>query len=654
MRRVAFLIMVFAFSALALPAAVAHAHTPTHAWVNADDCEVIVRLGSHLEEDHMHSNSPGAQHWVLYQMVFVSPVGQEIPVTYLLGVNKYTYNDYWASYSLRNKPYYADISANTTWTLRYAFAWLVPNSETRQMGLIGVYPAAGNFGEVPTHCLTPPPPECQFSGGFGDWTQQLSTAGACQNNEQHVGRGSLQSTENGILFYDRESQRLGFFAWARVWQALTSTPFTEPQPRHVYDPQPATGLSALTNCQFPGALGTWVQRYANAGDCYNVAQHVGGGSIQSAENGLLFHDPSRQRVGFFDWTRVWTALVSMPFTDDSQPVTAASSAALCQFTRGFGHWVRQSPVSGTCHTNELHVSEGSLQSTENGILFFHRDSQRQEYFDWERTWQALRTLPISVPQYGLRFDTQPVQGYSAMSRCQYSSGYGDWDRPQSPNYITSLEPDGVRQLEEGLSNWVVLRANAGICHNHEQLVPDGTLQSYEYGIVFYDQERLYLGFYSWPRVWQALAASPSEVPQTAPGPAPPAVPAVPQCQFVLGFAHWVQTSPGVGACHNNELSVSGGSLQSAQNGILFYDRGNQRLAFFNWAQVWQAVAPLPFTQPQLPPSAETQTATHCQFVLGFANWVQQHADAGACHTNEQYLANGSVQSTQIRHPLLRQ
>ena len=59
MRRVAFLIMVFAFSALAWPAAVAHAHTPIHAWVNADDCEVIVRLGSHLEEDHMHFNSPG-------------------------------------------------------------------------------------------------------------------------------------------------------------------------------------------------------------------------------------------------------------------------------------------------------------------------------------------------------------------------------------------------------------------------------------------------------------------------------------------------------------------------------------------------------------------------------------------------------------------
>ena len=56
-------------------------------------------------------------------------------MTYLLGVNKYTRNDYWASYSLRNKPYYADISANTTWTLRYAFAWLVPNSENEADGV---------------------------------------------------------------------------------------------------------------------------------------------------------------------------------------------------------------------------------------------------------------------------------------------------------------------------------------------------------------------------------------------------------------------------------------------------------------------------------------------------------------------------------------
>ena len=650
MRRVAFLIMVFAFSALAWPAAVAHAHSPIHAWLNADDCEVIVRLGSHLGADHTHTSSPEYALWVAYDMTFVvSKTGQEEYVSYLLGFNQYTRNDYWESYSLRNKPYYADYGADTTWSWGFSYTYLVPDVETGRMWSIGIYPGRGSFGEIPAHCLTPPPPECQFTGGFGHWSQQHTTAGACHNNEQHVGRGSLQSTENGILFYDQESQRLGFFAWAHVWQALTSTPFAEPQPRHIYDPQPATGLSALTNCQFPGALGTWVQRYANAGDCYNVAQHVGGGSIQSAENGLLFHDPSRHRVGFFDWTRIWHALVSMPFADDSQPVTAASSAALCQFTRGFGDWVRQNPVSGTCHTNELHVSGGSLQSTENGILFYHRDSQRLEYFDWERTWQALRTLPISVPEYGLRFDTLPVQEHSASSRCQYASGYRDWDRPQSPNFNSYPETNGVRRTLKGLPDWVILRANAGLCHNHEQQVPGGTLQSYESGIVFYDQERLYLGFYSWPRVWQALAASPSEVSQTAPAPAPPAVSAVPvapHCQFVLGFAQWAQTSPGVGACHNNELSVTGGSLQSTQNGILFYDRDNHRLGFFNWAQVWQAVAPLPFTQPQLPPSADSQTATHCQFVLGFANWVQQHADAGACHNNEQYLASGSVQSTQ--------
>ena len=29
-------------------------------------------------------------------------------------------------------------------------------------------------------------------------------------------------------------------------------------------------------------------------------------------------------------------------------------------------------------------------------------------------------------------------------------------------------------------------------------------------------------------------------------------PTATQCQFVLGFAHWAQTNPGVGNCHNNE------------------------------------------------------------------------------------------------------
>ena len=179
--------------------------------------------------------------------------------------------------------------------------------------------------------------------------------------------------------------------------------------------------------------------------------------------------------------------------------------------------------------------------------------------------------------------------------------------------------------------------------------PVGAIQSGTNGIVLYDRDRLRLEFFNWQRVWQILAASPTSTPQPVPAPhtqAATAAPTATQCQFVLGFAHWAQTSPGVGNCLNNEEYISGGSLQSSQNGILFYDRDNQRLAFFHWAQVWQAVASLPFTQPQYPPSAESQATTHCQFVLGFANWVQQHADAGACHNSEQYLANGSVQSTQ--------
>ena len=193
----------------------------------------------------------------------------------------------------------------------------------------------------------------------------------------------------------------------------------------------------------------------------------------------------------------------------------------------------------------------------------------------------------------------------------------------------------------------------GGCHGYEQFLEKGVVQSTENGIIFYNRDILRFELFDWGRVWQALAAAPlAAVPQPAPAPVTPvattvpAVPAAPQCQYVLGFGDWVQQNPAAGNCHNNELSVSGGSLQSAQNGILFYDRDNHRLGFFNWAQVWQAVAPLPFTQPQLPPSMESRATTHCQFVLGFANWVQQHADAGACHNNEQYLASGSVQSTQ--------
>ena len=37
------------------------------------------------------------------------------------------------------------------------------------------------------------------------------------------------------------------------------------------------------------------------------------------------------------------------------------------------------------------------------------------------------------------------------------------------------------------------------------------------------------------------------------------------------------SAPDVGACHNDELSVAGGAVQSDENGILFYNRDQPEL-----------------------------------------------------------------------------
>ena len=302
------------------------------------------------------------------------------------------------------------------------------------------------------------------------------------------------------------------------------------------------------------------------------------------------------------------------------PTPTPTPAPLCQFVGGFRSLVQNSQT-GTCHNNEQPVAGGALQSADNGILFYNRVNPRLEFFSWDRLWHALAAASTAAHQPS-QPAAQPDSAAAALRQCQFVGGFA---------HLVNTNPA------------------PGNCYNNEQHVAGGAIQSTDNGILFYNRDNPRLEYFGWAQVWHALAAPPSAVTQPSPRPSSPAIPAIPaapQCQFVLGFAHWVQTSPGVGACHNNELSVSGGSLQSAQNGILFYDRGNQRLAFFNWAQVWQAVAPLPFTQPQLPPSTETQTAAHCQFVLGFGNWVRQHSDAGACLHNEQFLASGSVQSTQ--------
>ena len=654
MRRVAFLIMVFAFSALAWPAAAASAHSLLYVWVNADDCEVVVRLGSHTGSEHTHASQTDKD-WVRYIRLGIFPLEQEKHSTHFFSFQRPGANDVWTTISLRDTPVYADYSADTTWQWEFVVFDRLPSTtlgRSESIGFSGI--SREHTGIIPAHCVTPPPPTCQFSGGFGDWAQRHSDAGACHNNELYVGRGSLQSTKNGVLFFDSDTQRLEFFKWERVWQALVSVPFSEPRPWSIYDPQPGTGVSALDKCRFPGVIGDWAQQYSNAGTCYNVEQHVGGGSLQSAKNGILFNDSGRHRVGFIDWERVWHALATMPKAEPQTDgtlylpsETSSPTTARCRFAGGFGEWIRQNPIAGTCHTNELHLSGGSIQPTENGILFYNSVSQGLEFFDWVRAWQALRSLPTLGPQTWPTLDTQAEPGDPSSIRCQYSAGYLDWREPRSPSF--NSHPNYWVRESQGLLDWISLREVAGQCHNKEQFVQGGVIQSAQNGIIFYDRENLQLELFDWAHIWQALAAmhatnpQPSSVPETQ---AVTAVPTATQCQFILGFAHWAQTSPGVGACHNNELSVTGGSLQSTQNGILFYDRDNQRLAFFNWAQVRQAVAPLPFTQPQLPPTTETQTAAHCQFVLGFANWVQQHADAGACLNSEQFLASGSVQSTQ--------
>ena len=656
MRRVAFLLLLVALSALGWPATIASAHWTDHAETNTETCEVVGWMNPHVDADHEHTL--GGEQFVLHGMVRLFPLDQDEFRPQFLSYRVVGPSDTRAVFSLRNTDAYQDFSSDTKWIWRFYHVYLKPNRSAGGLEFLATGSRVNMSAKVPEHCTTPlippppPPPKCQFVGGFESWVIQHAYAGACHSNEQSVGGGSLQSTDAGILFYDPGRQRVGIFDWSRVWQTLVSVPFAEPQPRQVLQAQRGAGDSSAAQCQFAGGFGVWTQQYANAGSCHSNEQHIAGGSLQSTENGILLFDAGGQRLGFFDWSRVWQALVSVPFTEPQpglgarQPVTGDPAPSHCQFIGGFRDIAQQHYTTGNCNNNEQSVAGGAVQSAKNGLLFYHSGTQHLAFFEWPQVWPALAALPLVGPQI-----RQSAKPYSYSSdpdnlHCHYSAGYSNWSKPNSNIYTSDYEA--------GFSNWVDVHSNSGVCHGYEQFLKGGVVQSTENGIIFYNRDTLRYEFFDWGRVWQALAVAPrAAVPQPAPAPVTPvattvpAVPAAPTAiQYVLGFAQWAQTSPGVGNCHNNELSVTGGSLQSTQNGILFYDRDNQRLAFFNWAQVRQAVAPLPFTQPQLPPTTETQTAAHCQFVLGFANWVQQHADAGACHTNEQFLASGSVQSTQ--------
>ena len=447
--------LVFAISAVAWPATVASAHWDVEAGINPHECTVVVRWDPHIGSNHDWSDHISWDgRWLLRMRIHLSPHGIEERDFVFFGYHALETTDTPAVFSLRDVVYFVDFSPDATWWWKFVYAWWLVDEETGKLTQLPYFYETKETAPsiVPKHCATPAVPLCQFVGGLGDWVQQHPIVGTCRNNEQFVEGGSVQSTTDGILLYDGVRHRLAFFYWSRVWQALDSSPATEPQLTTI-EAHAEEFVSAVPNC-------------------------------------LLIGDPDV--------------------------------------------WIHHHTASGKCLTYKYDVRRGVIQASKNGILLFEHRTQSLRFYDWARVWQVLAVSPNADAQ------TVPV-----------------------------------------------------------------------------------------------AAAQPVAV-----------VPAAPHCQFVLGFAHWVQQNPGAGNCHNNEQYVTGGSLQSTQNGVLFYDRDNHRLRFFHWAQVWQAVAPLPFAQPQLPPSAESQATTHCQFVLGFGNWVQQHADAGACLNSEQFLASGSVQSTQ--------
>ena len=175
MRRVVLPILLLALTAVAWPATVAHAHYPLHAWTNAQDCEVVVRLSTHVGSNHSHS-FPGFEDWTLNLMLRIIPSGHEKTTSLLLGFQEPKFGDTWAAFSLRDTTHYANYSADTTWTWMLYYVWMVPNRESGKIALIGATPIQGLTDRVPTHCLTPPPPKCQFFRWL--WVLDATTLGA--------------------------------------------------------------------------------------------------------------------------------------------------------------------------------------------------------------------------------------------------------------------------------------------------------------------------------------------------------------------------------------------------------------------------------------------------------------------------------------------
>ena len=465
--------LVFAISAVAWPATVTHAHLVVHAESNPHECQIIVSWDRHIGTDHTWDDhiDRETKRWEIHVGAYLSRIGDESPYNYYLDDKELDTHQSPAKFNFPRESTYEVFNAHRSWQWNLTYKGVTFNKRT---GLRDPFPYSlyGRItGVVPEHCLPPIPPPCQFVGGFGDLVQRIDV-GACHNNELSVAGGALQSAENGILFYSRDNLRLELFTWAHAWQALAAAPTVANQPSTVIA-RPAAAFAYYVECLFVGDFGYLVVNNPEVGLCLNNEQYVSGGAIQSTTNSILFYDRERLRLEFFNWQRVWQALAaSQPSIPHIQAATAVPTAPQCQFVLDFAQWVQTNPGVGNCLNNELYVTGGSLQSIQNGVLFYDLDNHRLRFFHWAQVWQAVAPLPFAQPQLPPYTETQTA------THCQFVLGF---------------------------ANWVQQHADAGACLNSEQFLASGSVQSTQNGILFYDSSSQRLGFFNWEQVWQGLA-----------------------------------------------------------------------------------------------------------------------------------------------------
>ena len=476
---VPYLALIFALVAFAWPAAVAHAHVEFEN--DRETCEVVVDWNDHggIRPTWEHTEFWGTGKLNLNVTVNVFPFQEELTGEYGFSYETLNVHELPARFSLRDQRAYHDNIGHRNYWWRANTFWYSVHGDILAVLRGGFNDEYNGFGKVPDHCLLPPPPLCKFVGGFGDLVQRTDV-GTCHGNELPVAGGALQSADKGILFYSRDNPRLDFFTWERVWQTLNVAPSGVTQPSHTTT---TYIVPVHRQCHYAGGFAQWVRNSPATGNCYNNEQHVVGGAVQSTANGILFYSRVHPRLEFFTWDRAWHALATAQAAATPQsepaahtqavtPAPAVPAASHCRFVFGFADWVGNNPEAGACHNNELYVTGGSIQSTQNGILFYDGNNQRLGLFNWAQVWQAVATLPFSQPQL------PASAGSQGEAHCQYLLGF---------------------------ANWVGQHADTGHCLNNEQFLANGSVQSTQNGILFYDRANQRLGFFSWEQVWQGLA-----------------------------------------------------------------------------------------------------------------------------------------------------